>query len=247
MKPRIAIPTPTSTDLPYNRRCLPLYLQAIAQAGGVPVELPLTATRAELQAFVATCTGILLPGSPADVSPARYGQSPGPVTSPADLPREAADTLLLDHAEQHGKPVLGICYGLQSLNVHRGGTLLQDLAILPVNHPAGPAIAVAHTAALDPASLLGALAPQDEAPRSGSHPRLPVNSSHHQAVAIPGEDLRITARCPQDGVVEAVEINPSASKSMVLAVQWHPERSYSTSATSRALFARLIAAAAEMH
>ena len=244
MKPRIAIPTPTSIDLEYNHRNLAAYLQAIEQAGGIPVELPLTATATELLALARTCAGVLLPGSPADLSPARYGQPPDPATSPADSPRELADTLLLEDARQHGKPVLGICYGLQSINVWRGGTLLQDLAILPVNHPAGPSVAVAHSAAIAPQTLLASLVAPEEAPAEAAYSRLPVNSSHHQAIGILGEGLRIAARCPQDAVIEAVEATPTAAQAMLLAVQWHPERSYATSPTSRALFHRLTAEAA---
>ena len=242
MKPRVAIPTPTSTDLDYNRRNLPAYLAAIEQAGGLPVELLLTATRAEQQALAATCAAVLLPGSPADIDPSRYGQSPDPATAPADPAREAADTLLLEDAAIHGKPILGICFGLQSINTWRGGTLHQDLSLLPVNHPAGPSIAVAHTAVVAPDSLLATLLSAEEAPAAIRSPRLPVNSSHHQAIAIPGDGLHITARCPQDAVIEAIEADPSTGLRL-LAVQWHPERSTATSPASRAHFAHLISQA----
>ena len=245
MKPRIAIPTPTSTNLGYNRRNLPAYLAAIEQAGGSPVELPLAASRAQQQAMADTCAGMLLPGSPADIDPGRYGQQLDPASSPADPTREAADILLLEEAALRGKPILGICFGLQSINVWRGGTLHQDLSILPVNHPAGPSIAIAHTAAIAPDSLLATLLSPDEAPLSGEHLRLPVNSSHHQAIAILGETLRITARCPQDAVIEAIEADPSSGLNL-LAVQWHPERSTATSAASRALFTHLIQQASKL-
>ncbi len=242
MTPRIAIPTPTSTDLDYNSRNLPAYLAAIEQAGGTPVELPLTASRAEQQALAETCAAILLPGSPADIDPTRYGQSADPATASADPPREAADFLLLEDARIHDKPILGICFGLQSINTWRGGTLHQDLSILPVNHPAGPSIAVAHTAAIAPDSLLATLLSPGEAPLRDHNPRLPINSSHHQAIAIPGAGLRITARCPQDAVIEAVEADPSTGLRL-LAVQWHPERSVASSPTSRALFSHLVSQA----
>ena len=239
MKPRIAIPTPTSTDLDYNRRNLPAYLSAIEQAGGTPVELPLTASRASQQALASTCAGVLLPGSPADIDPTRYGQPADPATAPADPAREAADTLLLEDAQIQGKPILGICFGLQSINTWRGGTLHQDLSILPVNHPAGPSIAIAHTAAIAPDSLLANLLSPEEAPTQDRQPRLPINSSHHQAIAIPGAGLRIIARCPQDAVIEAIEADPSTGLRL-LAVQWHPERSTATSPASRALFRHII-------
>lgn len=243
MKPRIAIPTPTSTDHDYNRRNLPAYLAAIEQAGGIPIELPLAASRADQQALANTCAGVLLPGSPADIDPRRYGQLPDPASAPADPAREDADILLLEDAHTHPKPILGICFGLQSINTWRGGTLHQDLSVLPVNHPAGPAIAVAHTAAIAPNSLLAALITSEEAPShpqsEPGFPRLLVNSSHHQAVALPGDNLRISARCPQDAVIEAIEAEPSLGLHL-LAVQWHPERSTATSAASRALFEDLV-------
>ncbi len=244
MKPRIAIPTPTSADLDYNRRNLPAYLAAIEQAGGTPVELPLTATPADLQALVDTCDGVLLPGSPADIDPSRYGQPADPTTTPADSTREATDILLLEDAQAHGKPVLGICFGLQSINTWRGGTLHQDLSILPVNHPSGPSIATTHTAAIAENSLLSALVDPAETVITDAHPRLPINSSHHQAIAIPGAGLRISARCPQDAVIEAIEADPSTGLRL-LAVQWHPERSAATSPTSRALFTHLVTQAAQ--
>ncbi len=242
MKPRIAIPTPTSTDFDYNRRNLPAYFAAIEQAGGIPVELPLSVSRGEQQMLADSCTAVLLPGSPADINPTRYGQPLDPASAPADAAREAADVLLLEDAQAHHKPILGICFGLQSINTWRGGTLHQDLTPLPVNHSAGSSIAVAHTAVIAPHSMLATLifakAPQHSESESAPD-RLAINSSHHQAVAIPGNGLRITARCPQDNVVEAIEANPSTGLTL-LAVQWHPERTIATSAASRALFAHLV-------
>lgn len=243
MKPRIALPTPTSADYEYNRRNLPAYLAAVEQAGGLPVEIPLTATRAEQHALASSCSAILLPGSPADIDPSRYGQLANSASAPPDALREAADILLLDDAAAFRKPILGICFGLQSVNVWRGGTLHQDLSVLPVNHPAGPAVAIAHAAVIHPDSRLAALATAAETPPNEDTLRLAINSSHHQAIAIPGDGLRITARCPQDGVVEAIEADPTTGLNL-LAVQWHPERSVALSATSRALFAHLVQQAA---
>jgi len=207
---RIAIPVATTIDLPYNQRSAPAYASAVARSGGEPVAIDITLPPAEILALAATCDGILLPGSPADVDPALYGAERDPATNPADPPREAADFLLLDHAAATGKPVLCICYGTQSLNVWTGGSLIQDLTPLPVNHEAGSSIAVAHAALIAPDSLLASLLTPEEAPGSGDFLRLPINTSHHQAVAAPGEGLRIVARCPDDGVIEAVELAPDA-------------------------------------
>jgi len=102
-------------------------------------------------------------------------------------------------------------------------------------------VAVAHTAAVAGGSLLGSVVDENECARVEGLLRLPMNSSHHQAVGIPGEGLQVSARCPQDGVVEAVE-GPfeGARPHFVLGVQWHPERTMDSSATSRALFSRFI-------
>jgi len=252
MTPRIAIPVPTSTDVPYNQRSWPSYARAVTLSGGEPVAIPLNLPITMLRELVASCDGVLLPGSPADVDPALYGADRDPATAPADPAREMVDTLLLDDAEEHRKPVLGICFGVQSLNVWGGGSLVQDLMPLPVNHSAGSKVAIAHTALVAPDSLLASLMTEEEAPQVDGFLRLPINTSHHQAVAAPGAGLRIVARSPEDGVIEAVEmdaddsvfhVEPPAAKQFVLGVQWHPERSFEISAASRALFEKLVAEA----
>jgi putative glutamine amidotransferase len=247
MTPRIAIPIPTSTNPDYNAKSWHQYAEAVTRAGGIPVEIPLNATPRETADLINTCQAVLLPGSPADVNPQKYGHDPIPECNPADPARENVDELLLQDAHNLYKPILAICFGTQSLNVWRGGTLVQDLAPMPVNHPAGRTVAVAHTAAIAPASLLGTIIPPEEAPETEGFLRLPINSSHHQAIGIPGDGLRISARCPQDAVIEAVEGGQDATKPnahFVLGIQWHPERSYDISPASRALFERFISEAA---
>jgi putative glutamine amidotransferase len=246
MKPRIAIPLPTSTNADYNQRSFPQYASAVERSGGTPVEIPLHATPVEIVNLINTCQAVLLPGSPADVNPHKYGQDPLPETAPADLPRENVDELLLQDAHNLYKPIFAICFGIQMLNVWRGGTLVQDLNILPVNHAAGKKVAIAHTAAIAPESMLGTLLTPEEAPDQEGFSRLPINSSHHQAIGIAGDGLKVSARCPQDSVIEAVEggqATEGATAHFVLGVQWHPERSYDLSPASRALFDRFIAEA----
>ena len=249
MKPRIAIPLPTSKDVAYNQRSWPTYAAAVTRSGGEAVAVDLGGSASQVGAVATGCDGVLLPGSPADVDPALYGADRDPASAPADAAREAVDYLLLDHAAKFGKPVLGICYGVQSLNVWRGGSLVQDLTPVPVNHEAGGQVAIAHTAVVAPGSVLASLLTAEEAPESGGFLRLPINTSHHQSVAAPGEGLRIVARCPEDGVIEAVELETDDSVfhveheqkgQFLLGVQWHPERSYEISAASRALFQRLV-------
>jgi len=247
MKPRIAIPVPHSIDLEYSERSWPQYAAAVERAGGEAVKIPLDLSQSAVANLINTCQGVLLPGSGADVNPQKFGQEAIPECAAADPAREAVDELLLQDAHNLYKPLLGICFGTQSLNVWRGGTLMQDLAVLPVNHAAGKAVAVAHTAAIVPDSLLGSLIVKEEAPEQDGFLRLPINSSHHQALAIPGDGLRVTGRCPQDAVIEAVEggqATEGAEAHFVLGVQWHPERSYDISPTSKAIFERLITEAA---
>jgi putative glutamine amidotransferase len=272
MKPRIGIPAPTTIDLPYNQRSWPAYAAGVARAGGDPVEIPLTLPPSELEALAATCNGFLLPGSPADVNPTLYDTPRIEACGPRDAAREQTDFALLAHAAATGKPLLGICYGCQSMNVFHGGSLIQDLSPLPVNHAAGGSVAIAHSVLIPTGSHLATILISDPettaelgAPsvtvstsRAGGHEaprtlRLPVNTSHHQSVAVCGQGLRIVARCPDDEVVEAIELASTTPvepmfhvehpNRFLLGVQWHPERSLDISPSSRALFHALITAA----
>jgi putative glutamine amidotransferase len=241
MSPRIGIPHPTRSDEPYNRLNLSAYTEALRACGAEPIEFPLTLGLGEASRLAETCDAILLPGSPADVDPATFGQVREETTAPADPDRERVDRLLLEDAFRQSKPILGICFGLQILNVYLGGTLVQDVTVMPVNHSAGRAVAVAHTVAVAPGSLLATLADPAEVSVVDGMLRLPVNSSHHQAVGIAGDGLQVAARCPQDSVVEALEVPGSR---FILGVQWHPERTFGQSATSRAIFRRFVDEAA---
>jgi putative glutamine amidotransferase len=242
--PRIAIPEPTSTDQAYNQRSLPQYIRAVEAAGGIAVPIPLRGSRAEQASMLTSCSGILLPGSPADVDPARYGQEATKECAPKDVAREAVDELLLQNGFAEAKPILGICYGLQSLNVWRRGTLIQDLPHAEaangptVNHQPGREVQRAHPVLLTPGSRLSHVVMQVV---EDGEPGLFVNSSHHQAIDRPGEALMVVARSPADGIIEALEgVDPSQ---FLVAVQWHPERSYEHSAASRALFEAFLEAA----
>jgi len=244
MKPRIAIPVPNSTRTDYVLRALPQYENAVSAAGGEPVIIDVKGTNAEIAQAVKLCDGVLLPGSPADVDPEKYGAQKHPRTAPADPLRDNADELLLQDAYNMRKPVFGICYGLQSLNVWRAGTLDQELPA-GVKHDAGRNVPQAHQVRVAPGSQLGATLRAAGALPAGGELVMPVNSSHHQAPAVLGDGLRLVAWCPEDGVKEAVE--SSAPGHFVLGVQWHPERTYEEDAASRALFRAFIKAAAEWH
>jgi putative glutamine amidotransferase len=237
MKPRIAIPLPHSTNPEYSERVLPQYEQAVREAGGEPVRIPLDRPAAELIKLIEGCDGVLLPGSRADVDPRKYDEARDPRTSPADPLRDTADQLLLQDAHNRRKPLLGICYGLQILNVYRRGTLQQHIEST-IDHTARDRT---HAVRVDTASLLahilGNALPRD------TESRIEVNSSHHQAAATVGNGLRVVAKAP-DGVVEALE--GTSPKHFVLAVQWHPERSLNEPA-SQAIFRALVEAARARH
>lgn len=242
-RPRILIPIPTSFDEAYNRRCWPEYATAIEASGGDAIALPLSGTRSEVGRMADACEGILLPGSGADVDPQLYGHARDAASAEADLTREKVDWALFEAAERTGKPLLGICFGTQSLNVFYGGTLIQDCLPLPVNHRAGRGVAAAHTVQVARNSRLGQMLKgcDELAAVDDEYFRIPVNSSHHQAIAIAGGTLPVVARCPDDAVIEAVEgRDPSR---WLLGVQWHPERTFHSSAASRAIFHSFLQAA----
>ena len=261
MPPRIAIPMPHSFDAEYAERAIPQYERAVALAGGEPVRVPLDQTRDEIIKLLEHCDGVLLPGSKADVDPARFNAVPSPRAAPADPRRDAVDGLLLDDAYKSRKPVLGICYGLQSLNVYRAGSLIQHIPdFLPeetrakINHEAGKNVAVAHMVEIEPVSKLAEILRGDSGPRlsgpaqlggpstgDGGNLLLSVNSSHHQSADTIGDGLRIVARCPDDDIIEALE--GTTPDHFVLAVQWHPERSVDEDGASIAIFRALIDAA----
>lgn len=242
MRPRIAIPMPHSTDREYSERAIPQYERAIVLAGGEPVRIDLNQTPGEIRLLASSCSGVLLPGSKADVDPEKFKQSRSGHTAAADTLREQADFLLLEEAYSAKKPVLCICYGLQSLNVFRGGSLIQHIPdFLPaatrgkVNHEAGRNVAVAHSVEIAPGSLLASVLGTDGRPERFS---VPVNSSHHQSADVIGESLRLVAQCPDDKIVEALE--GTSKDHFVLAVQWHPERSVDNDEPSQRIFGAFI-------
>ena len=225
--PRIAIPLPTSRDEAYNRRCWAQYAEAVRASGGVAVAVALDAEPAEVAKLAASCQAILLPGSPADVQPQKYGQEREEQTARPDSAREAVDELLLQDAFNLHKPILGVCYGLQSMNVWKGGSLVQHLQTASAHQHGEHSVRIS----MDAPALLGWF----------GGPAASVNSSHHQAVSTAGDGLIVAAVCPEDGTIEAL-VGQDAE--FVVGVQWHPERTFTTSAGSRALFAAFVQAAA---
>src|SRR5580692_5156195 len=235
MPPRIAIPEPTSDEPEYNQRSLPQYVAAVEAAGAEPVVVSLREPQARVAQLLASVQGVLLPGSGHDVDPQRYGEARAPESATDDPMRTAADELLLQDAFNLRKPILAICHGTQTLNVWRGGSLIQDLKT-PVNHSPGREVVDAHPVKIaDHSRLTEILAHTGDS-------NAQVNSSHHQAIRTPGDNLRVTAVSPNDGVIEAIELD--APNHFVVGVQWHPERTYAQSEFSRAIFSAFVQAAA---
>lgn len=238
--PRIAIPVPHSggdngdrdKDRDYAKRALPQYEEAVRAAGGEPVPIELGQTLVQIMKQIERCDAVLLPGSPADVDPEKYAAKRHKRTAAADAKRDAVDELLLQDAYEKRKPILGICYGLQSLNVYRAGSLVQHIESA-INHSPGRKVAKAHTVKIEPESKLAAIV--------GAGQTVAVNSSHHQSADAVGDGLRVAARSTEDGIIEALE--GSAPEHFVLAVQWHPERSVDDDAASRAIFRAFVEAA----
>jgi putative glutamine amidotransferase len=244
MKPRIAVPIPNSSRPQYVAAALPQYEYAVRSAGGEPIVIPIDATPSHIAQAVKACDAVLLPGSPADVDPEKYGAARHPATAPSDPFRDNTDELLLQDAFNMRKPVFGICYGLQSLNVWRTGTLNQQLPAT-VNHNAGRAVQQAHTVEIDAGSNLARILAEARVLSRSSASVIAVNSSHHQAPEAIGDGLRLAAWCPEDGVKEAVE--GTSADQFILGVQWHPERTYDSEPASRAMFHAFVRAAARWH
>jgi putative glutamine amidotransferase len=230
-KPWIGIPTrfhDSGEPVDAIRR----YVEAVLSSGGLPVMIPTFAPLSVVQGYRDRLDGILLPGSPTDIDPATFGEEPHPRLGKLLPERDALDFFLLEYGERMRLPVLGICFGAQSLNVFRGGKLVQDIpSVVPAaafhNDHGEPEQAARHTVRLKEDSLLARLA------GSGA---LEVNSFHHQAVSVPGRNLQVVATAP-DGVIEAIE-DPTGQ--FFVGVQWHPERGFKDDAFARALFTAFV-------
>jgi putative glutamine amidotransferase len=242
-RPRVGIPWRTTQEQREGKRDkLDFYFNAVRKAGAEPREVSLEQSMEQLASQLEKLDAFVLPGSPADVDPSRYGASRHPKTMTLDPNRDATDEAILTHAFHSSKPVLAICYGCQILNVHLNGSLIQDIPDVrpdrPLAVPHGTTDLAAgaiggdqnHDAVLTAGSLLAKLAGS-----TAAH----INSSHHQAIDQPGEKLRVTAYAP-DGTIEAVEWNGDSN--WVVGVQWHPERMPEDPLAQR-LFQDFIAAA----
>lgn len=211
---------------------LPGYMDGVAQAGGVPIMLPLTDDEEALGLLCDTCDGFLLTGGH-DVSPEFYGHARLPVCGATSPERDRMEALVLRRAMDDDKPVLGICRGIQFVNAALGGTLWQDL---PTQRPSdvchrqtAPYDAPTHEVSLLPDTPLKALLKRET---------LGVNSYHHQAIRELAAPLKPMAVSP-DGLVEAVW---HPEQRFLWAVQWHPEFAWKSDSAARAVFGAFVRA-----
>lgn len=209
------------------------YIEAVAGAGGVPVVLPPVPG---VQAALDRLDGLIIIGGP-DVEPGRYGQQPGPLTTVVRPGRDAAEIALLHAALEAGLPLLGICRGMQLLNVALGGTLIQHVpdVVGHDGHSPTPGTMGEHKVSIAPASKLAALLGGRVVP----HDALCVPTHHHQGIDKLGDGL-VASAWADDGLIEAIEIadGEAGGQRFVIGVQWHPEAGADPS-----LFRALIAAA----
>ncbi|WKX73353.1 gamma-glutamyl-gamma-aminobutyrate hydrolase family protein [Streptomyces sp. XD-27] len=180
------------------------YHRLVQRAGGLAAQLPPDDPGAA-SAVVARLDGLVIAGGP-DVEPVRYGAEPHPRTGPPARERDVWELALIDAALAAGVPLLGICRGMQLLNVARGGTLVQHVEA----HGGPPGVFAQHDVRPVPGTLLGRVLPEP----------VSVPTYHHQAVDRLGDGL-VTSAFADDGTVEALEL-PEAP-GFVLGVQWHPE------------------------
>lgn len=213
------------------------YSHAVEAAGGLPVHIPLIADKRYIASLVDGLDGILLPGCDSDVDPSYYGEDPHPKLGRVVPEKDETDLMVLEEVERLNLPLLAICYGVQILNVSRGGSLIQDIheqVENPLKHRQGEPVARnSHEIKVERDSLLFELAQKSE------DTKLRVNSHHHQAVHATGKNLEAVAWA-NDGIIEGIQdVRPER---FILGVQWHPELSWSNDGFSRAIFDSFVAA-----
>lgn len=205
------------------------YVEAVRHAGGIPVLVPPQPENADL--LMKELDGFLLAGGD-DCDPSVYGEQSHPTVEPMDSRRQSNDLALAEAARKQQVPMLGICLGVQVMNVAAGGTLIQDIDTqheTEIRHASEPEDRGRHDVIIEQGTHLASVLPASE---------LNVNSSHHQAIRKVGEGLRVTALAP-DGIVEGLE---DPRHPFYLGVQWHPE-DMSGEESASTLFAAFIEAA----
>lgn len=205
------------------------YIDSLRRAGAVPVVIPPQPENAE--AIVDSLDGILLAGGD-DCDPSAYGEETHPTVEPMDPRRQNNDLTLARVARERGIPTLGICLGVQVMNVAAGGTLIQDIDSelrTDIEHASEPSDRHRHDILIEDNTHLAQILGNQE---------LNVNSSHHQAIRHVGGGLRVTALAP-DGIIEGLE---DPSHPFYVGVQWHPE-DMATEKSAESLFGAFVEAA----
>lgn len=228
MKPVIAIPQ-MGTSL-FRKYMKSKYVYSLKCAGAEVCWIELDDLQKAVEETL-TCDGLLLPGG-ADIEPAMYGQTRDPKCGTPNTLRDTAEPLIFHAFVKTGKPILGICRGMQMLNVCLGGTMLQDISAQQVcKHSDFAARARStHNCTIEENTRLFTILENKE---------IAVNSMHHQAVDKPGDGLIVSA-ISSDGFTEAVEL---PGHPFCLGVQWHPEHMYRRDKIQRKLFQAFVDAA----
>jgi len=219
------------------------YLEAIEAAGGEPVPL-LPGAAGSPEALLHALDGLLLTGGK-DIDPKLYGQTlQEGLDVEVDRPRDELEIPLARRALERDLPVLGICRGIQVLNVVAGGTLFQDISLAGIargSHnqrvaiPEPPEDAAVHEVTVTPGSQVAEILGET---------RMGVNTFHHQVIERPASRFAVVARSVEprgDGVIEAIDV---AGHAFAIGVQWHPERMWRRAPACARLFAALVRAAA---
>lgn len=207
----------------------PTYLRAIAASGGIPILLPLEGTAEDWAQLTSVCDGLLFSGGP-DLHPFLFGEDTHAACGNVSAARDRMELALLPMAMKAKKPILGICRGIQLINVGLGGTIYQDIpsqvtSDFPLAHRQTHAYRLpSHHVSVKEGSLLSRI--------TGGSPQLAVNSMHHQSVRQPAPGLEVTAWAA-DGVIEAVE---KPDYPFLVGVQWHPEYLWQDDKQAAALF-----------
>ncbi|HEY0427841.1 MAG TPA: gamma-glutamyl-gamma-aminobutyrate hydrolase family protein [Pyrinomonadaceae bacterium] len=208
------------------------YCEALEHFGAMPLHISLIPKKDYLRNVLENLDGILLPGSDTDIDPLRFDEEPHPKLKTVLYIKEETDLLILEEAEKLKIPILGICFGMQALNVARGGTVYQDIESQisnSIKHEQGmPRDRKSHHITVKEESLLFTL--------TGSA-KVKVNSHHHQAVKETGQNLKVTALA-EDGVIECIE--DTRDDRYVLGVQWHPELNWKEDSVSENIFQSFI-------
>ena len=236
MRPLIGIPchalirTETGRPIYANNRS---YVHAVESGGGIPILVPMINDLSILTALLSRLDGLLLPGG-IDLHPSRYGEEVHPLTEEADHELDEFEITLASWAFQQDIPVLGVCRGMQLINIVLGGTLFQDIDdqypnSIAHSHRDWPRTHLAHHIIIEPDSRMETILGTRE---------VKVNSLHHQAIKDPGKGVCITGRAP-DGIPELLEVT---GYRFVMAAQSHPEEIYSIEPAFKRLFAAFVQA-----